>query len=58
MAERKVLIIVEGEKKDFRLMKQLFDLYLPDEYREIISYGTNLYEYMVKWKKRVLIGMT
>ena len=44
MAERKVLIIVEGEKKDFRLMKQLFDLYLPDEYREIISYGTNLYE--------------
>ena len=42
MAERKVLIIVEGEKKDFRLMKQLFDLYLPDEYREIISYGTNI----------------
>ena len=44
MAERKMLVVVEGIKKDVQLMKRLFALYLSDEYREIISYGTNLYE--------------
>ena len=39
----KILVIVEGEKTDVRLMKRLFDIYgISEDYR-IISYNTNIY---------------
>jgi len=44
MVERRILVVVEGAKKDFHLMTRLFELYLADVYREIIAYKTNIYE--------------
>ena len=44
MAERRILVVVEGEKKDFRLMERLFELYLKGECRQMVAYKTNIYE--------------
>lgn len=41
--KRKVLICVEGEKLDVRLMQNLFRLFEIDARHEIISYKTNIY---------------
>ena len=42
--DRKILVLVEGEKRDFRLMKHLFDVYRTNTYKKIVSYNTNIYE--------------
>lgn len=42
-SKRKVLICVEGEKLDVKLMEKLFELYEIDARHEIISYKTNIY---------------
>lgn len=39
----KILVLVEGEKTDVRLMRQLFNIYELDAQYEIVSYGTNIY---------------
>lgn len=39
----KILIIVEGAKKDYKLMNRAFELFVKDE-TKIVVYGTNLYE--------------
>ncbi len=39
----KVLVLVEGEKTDFKLMKKLFDVYQINDSHEIVSYKTNIY---------------
>ena len=44
MAEKKALVIVEGEKDDYKLLEKAFQLFLPAENRKIVSYGTNIYE--------------
>lgn len=41
---KKILVLVEGEKKDVRLMERLFDVYLAEFHKEIVSYKTNIYE--------------
>ena len=43
MSKRKILILVEGAKTDFRLVKHLLDVYELDEQYEIVSYNTNIY---------------
>lgn len=37
----KILILVEGEKTDYRLMSRLLELYGIAKNHEIISYNTN-----------------
>lgn len=39
----KILVIVEGEKTDVRLMKHLLSMYGLDKKHEIVSYNTNIY---------------
>lgn len=39
----KVLVLVEGEKTDIRLMKHLFDIYGIAKSHTIVSYNTNIY---------------
>ena len=39
---KKILAIVEGEKKEPQLLNRLFDTY--KERRQIVSYGANLYD--------------
>lgn len=39
----KILVIVEGDKTDFRLMEHLFHIYGIRENHEIVSYHTNIY---------------
>lgn len=39
---KKILAIVEGEKKEPQLLNRLFDTYR--ERRQIVSYGANLYD--------------
>lgn len=39
----KILVIVEGDKTDFRLMEHLFRIYGIRENHEIVSYHTNIY---------------
>ena len=39
----KILVIVEGEKTDVKLMQKLFDIYGISESHQIISYSTNIY---------------
>lgn len=39
----KILVIVEGEKTDYRLMNRLLQLYGISDSHEIISYNTNIY---------------
>jgi|GEM_PF-5118072 len=39
----KILILVEGQKTDLRLMQFLLDMYGISERHEIVSYNTNLY---------------
>lgn len=41
---KKILMLVEGAKKDVRLMKKFNDLYVSEENCEVISYNTNIYE--------------
>lgn len=41
--KRKILILVEGEKTDFVLMKHLLSVYRIDIRYEIVSYRTNIY---------------
>lgn len=43
MAETKVLLLVEGEKTDVRLMKHLFKIYSINLKYTIIPYKTNIY---------------
>lgn len=42
-SKSKVLVLVEGQKTDVRLMQHLFCLYGIDKKHEIISYNTNIY---------------
>lgn len=39
----KILVIVEGEKTDYRLMNRLLQLYGISDSHEIVSYNTNIY---------------
>lgn len=39
----KILVIVEGEKTDVKLMRKLFDIYGISENHQIVSYNTNIY---------------
>ena len=39
----KILVLVEGEKTDVRLMNKLFELYHINDSHEIVSYNTNIY---------------
>ena len=39
----KILVLVEGEKTDVRLMRELFNIYELDAQYEIVPYGTNIY---------------
>ena len=39
----KILVLVEGDKTDFRLMEHLFRIYGIRENHEIVSYHTNIY---------------
>lgn len=39
----KILVIVEGEKTDVKLMRKLFDVYGISENHQIVSYNTNIY---------------
>jgi hypothetical protein len=41
--KRKILILVEGEKTDLRLMQHLFCIYNMDVSYQIVSYNTNIY---------------
>lgn len=43
MHKKKVLVVVEGEKTDYRLMEQLFQIYQLDSEYEIIPFRTNIY---------------
>ena len=40
----KILLLVEGERKDVALMERMFEVYLPDKKKEIVPYKTNIYE--------------
>ena len=40
----KILLIVEGEKKDVSLVEKLFAVYIPKMNKEIVPYRTNIYE--------------
>lgn len=40
---RKILVLVEGEKTDLRLMKQLLHIYGIDHRHTVVSYNTNIY---------------
>lgn len=42
--DKKILVLVEGEKKDVKLMDRLYAVYLADVGKEIVSYKTNIYE--------------
>ena len=46
---KKILAIVEGEKKEPQLLNRLFDTYMYKK-REIISYGANIYDLYDKLK--------
>ncbi|MCD7855035.1 MAG: hypothetical protein LUG66_05405 [Clostridiales bacterium] len=39
----KILILVEGEKTDYKLMEHLLSVYGISDSHEIVSYGTNIY---------------
>lgn len=39
----KVLVLVEGEKTDVKLMRHLFEIYGIDKKHQIVSYNTNIY---------------
>lgn len=39
----KVLVLVEGEKTDVKLMQHLFEIYGIDKKHQIVSYNTNIY---------------
>lgn len=39
----KILVIVEGEKTDVKLMRKLFDIYGISENHQLVSYNTNIY---------------
>lgn len=43
MAKRKILVIVEGAKTDFNLMKRLLSIYGISDVHHIVSYNTNIY---------------
>ena len=43
MSERKILVIVEGAKTDFNLMKRLLKIYGISDNHQIVSYDTNIY---------------
>lgn len=42
-AKKRILVLVEGERMDVRLMKRLFRIYDMDAEYEVISYNTNIY---------------
>ena len=39
----KILVLVEGEKTDFKLMDRLLQMYGIGDSHEIVSYNTNIY---------------
>lgn len=41
--ESRILVIVEGEKTDFRLMQHLLHIYGIDNNHKVVSYNTNIY---------------
>ena len=43
MDKSKVLVLVEGQRTDYRLMKHLFGIYGIGENHEIVVYDTNIY---------------
>ncbi len=43
MGKSKILVIVEGAKTDFNLMKRLINIYGISENHQIVSYNTNIY---------------
>ena len=43
MGKSKILVIVEGAKTDFNLMKRLLNIYGISENHQIVSYNTNIY---------------
>lgn len=43
MGKSKILVIVEGAKTDFNLMKRLLSVYGISETHQIVSYNTNIY---------------
>ena len=43
MIKKKILVLVEGQKTDVRLMNHLFSIYKIDAKYEIVSYNTNIY---------------
>ena len=42
-AKSKILVIVEGQKTDYKLMEHLLDVYGISASHEIVSYNTNIY---------------
>ena len=42
-AKSKILVIVEGQKTDYKLMERLLDVYGISASHEIVSYNTNIY---------------
>ena len=42
-AKSKILVLVEGQKTDPKLMKHLLEVYGIDQSHEIVSYNTNIY---------------
>ena len=42
-AKSKILVLVEGQKTDPKLMKHLLEVYDIDQSHEIVSYNTNIY---------------
>ena len=43
MSKKKVLLLVEGDKKEQRLLNKLFQIYDAETSVEIVSYSTNIY---------------
>lgn len=43
MTKGKILVLVEGEKTDFRLMQHLLNVYGIDKFHQVVPYKTNIY---------------
>lgn len=43
MVTKKILVVTEGERQEFRLVQRLKDVYLPQEIVEIVPYRNNIY---------------
>jgi len=43
MSKRDILVLVEGEKTDYKLMESLFETYEIEERHQLVPYGTNIH---------------